>query len=444
VHADKHDLVFAHGQMYLGTDGGAYRTNTFGEWEDIENIPSTQFYRTTWNPHLPDLYAGGAQDNGTSWGSEAIMNEWPRLLGGDGFQPLFDPAEPSWMYALTQNGFVWFDDGFGFRQVMNGLEGPRYWDMPFVMSPFDSKILYAGSNQVYTINMRDTEPVWVPMSPDLTRGELVAGGRYPAITAIAQSPVDSLRLYAGTQDGKVWTTPDGGQTWVDVTEGTAGAFVTSIACSTLSPEGVYVTYSGYRDGDNTPYIFYSDNAGAAWTPAEGNLPELGVNNLMVLPGSFDQVLIIGTDGGVYVSFDAGVRWERVGSDMPYMPVYDVDYNPVTGRIIAATFSRGIMTFPVEELETTTAVADMADVRGGAFHLYPTIVTDLLWIEGQVPGLGVSCPVTIHDMNGRLVSQARIDPDSPTSLRLPAALPGGMYVVRIDSASGPFVTRIFKA
>ena len=79
--------------MYLGTDGGAYRTNAFGEWEDIEDIPSTQFYRATWNPHSPDLYAGGAQDNGTTWGNASMFNEWPRLFGGDGFQPLFDPTE---------------------------------------------------------------------------------------------------------------------------------------------------------------------------------------------------------------------------------------------------------------------------------------------------------------------------------------------------------------
>ena len=384
VHADKHALVFAHGELFLGTDGGAYRSDIENNffWEDMEDIPSTQFYRTSWNPHTPDLYYGGAQDNGTSGGNESAFSEWPRIMGGDGFQPLFDADEPEWSYTLTQYGDIWFsdDNGFDFHRLTEGLTGTRYWDMPFVSSPFNPKILFCGSDRVFTLNMNDTLREWGAISPDLTKGILLFGTRYPAVTAIAQSPLDSLRLYAGTQDGLIWTTPDGGANWINITDGTPGAFVTSISCSTINPQGVIATYSGYRDNDHEPYIYRSDDAGLNWEPIASDIPLMGVNNLYIMPASEDTILIAGTDGGVYVSFDAGAQWDRVGSNMPYFPVYDIDYNPVRNTIIAATFARGIMTFPVDELELGVAVKEEVNKFIDGVNVYPTISTGTIYVE----------------------------------------------------------------
>jgi len=297
VHADKHAMAFANGQVFLGTDGGAYRANLnmTEHWVDIENIPSTQFYRTTWNPNAPDLYYGGAQDNGTSGGKESTFNEWIRLNGGDGFQPLFDPTEPDWSYTLTQYGDIWFSDNAGvdYHRLTKDLEGTRFWDMPFIMSPFDPKILFCGSDKVYTINMNDDPRAWKVLSPDLTKGIPLVGNRYPAITALAQSPLDEMRLYAGTQDGLIWTTSDGGVKWTNISEGSSGAFITSIACSTVNPQGVIATHSGYRDNDFEPYIYQSSNAGEDWDPIGSNLPMMAVNTICIMPSSNDSILIAG-------------------------------------------------------------------------------------------------------------------------------------------------------
>ena len=99
----------------------------------------------------------------------------------------------------------------------------------------------------------------------------------------------------------------------------------------------------------------SEDAGQNWIPLGVNMPLLGVNSFYILPGWNDEVLFAATDGGVYVSFNAGNVWERLGTDFPYMPVYDIDYNPVKNTIVAATFSRGIMTFPVDELDLVSGV-----------------------------------------------------------------------------------------
>lgn len=439
VHADKHDLVFANGKMYLGTDGGAYAcpVDQSQPWQDIENIPSTQFYRTAFNPHQPDQYVGGAQDNGTSIGNSGLINSWYRLYGGDGFQPRFDPTEPSWAYYMTQYGDIaWTMDGFNFIKLDSGLLGTRYWDMPLVMSIQDPKILYCGTNQVFRIDMRDSIPVWESISPDLTRGDTILGSRYPAITTIAQSDLDENRLYAGTQDGKIWTTPDGGMNWIDITDGTPGFYVTSITCSATNPEGVITTYSGYRDNDNTPYIFKSNNAGSSWTSLGANVPMLGVNSMLILPGWNDEVLFAATDGGVYVSFNAGVAWDRLGSEFPYMPVYDLDYNPVQNTIVAATFSRGLMTFPVEELDLVSGVEaeiQKSDLIG--IQIYPTIVDDYITVDfekchGDIDQLDIS----IVDCTGQIVQQFDLNKYSQTKINfnLDKKIRQGVYFVQILS------------
>lgn len=438
VHADKHDLVYAHGELFVATDGGAYKTDIdqLGEWQDFENIPSTQFYRTAWSPHTPDQYYGGAQDNGTSGGNAAFFIEWLRIYGGDGFQPLFDPTEPHWIYVLTQNGSIAFSDdaGFDFRGLNKGLTGSRYWDMPFVMSSHDPKILFCGSYKMFRMNMQDSIREWKEISPDLTRGDTILGNRYPAITAIAQSDLDSMRIYAGTQDGLIWTTADGGLNWTNITDGTPGFFVTSITCSTVNPEGVIATYSGYRDNNHQPYIYRSENAGVLWEPIIAELPMMGVNNLYILPGWNDDVLFAATDGGVYVSRDAGFKWERLGSNMPYMPVYDIDYNPAENKIIAATFSRGIMTFPVEELDLVSSTRPGDQVSNELdVHLYPTITSNQLFIScNDFDSNGEDLQVSIYDMEGKMIRSQTEHSDEVHKVTFTDKSSPGLYVAKVQS------------
>ncbi|MDQ3017414.1 MAG: hypothetical protein M3R25_11935 [Bacteroidota bacterium] len=449
VHADKHDLVFNGTEIFLGTDGGAYRQpeDFSSPWSDMENIISTQFYRTTYNPHVPDQYFGGAQDNGTTAGNKDFINEWPRLFGGDGFQPLFDPTEPQWMYFLTQYGDIWFttDSLLSVDQLTQGLIGTRYWDMPLVMSPHDPKVLFCGANQVYKINMTDSVREWHPISPDLTKGITILGGRYPAITAIAQSSLDASRIYAGTQDAKLWTTNDGGENWVDISEGTPGWIITSITPSTVDPNTVFVTFAGYRENDHSPYILRSDNAGSAWTNIATDIPLLGVNNFMILPDWNDDVLLAATDGGVYVSINAGIKWDRVGTNFPYMPVYDLDYNPIENVIIAATFSRGLMTFPVEELELLNAIANEGEeLKPDDILLYPTLANDRVTIRFENSPTFQQFEIRLIDVNGVVFKHllASIDASNSIILVLDSSIPPGPYFVQVVGSNKSLNTLSF--
>lgn len=295
------------------------------------------------------------------------------------------------------------------------------------------------------MDMRDSIREWKEMSPDLTRMDTILGNRYPAITAIAQSELDAGRLYAGTQDGLIWTTADGGLNWENITEGTPGNFVTSITCSTIDPMGVYVTYSGYRDNDHQPYIFRSDNAGMVWDPVSADLPMMGVNSFYILPGWNDAVLMAATDGGVYVSLDAGGKWERMGSQMPYMPIYDLDYNPVENTLIAATFSRGIMTFPIEELDLVSSVKTPLSIPyTPVFNVYPTVTIDHFFISSNVKESDFrTVVIQIADLNGKILQQNQkiIQGHEVIRVEFDSKPKSGLYLVQVRSGNAIEVQKI---
>jgi photosystem II stability/assembly factor-like uncharacterized protein len=377
VHADKHDLIFKNNKMYLTTDGGAYMSEVSTEdWKDIENIPTTQFYRVAHNPHEAGSYYGGAQDNGTSGGNATNINEWERIYGGDGFQAIFHPFDPGIFYVETQNGglAVTQDGGQSFAGATFGISGsdPRNWDMPIMMSHHNPDVLYTGTNKIY-VNQSGADVEWKSISPDITN----PGSPFLRhnISTLHESPLNPNFLAAGTSDGLIWISKDKGQNWLNVSGNLPVRYVSSILFSPENENTIFVSYTGYRDNDNTPYIFKSDNLGENWNSVQGDMPSIAINNILVLPAdkiSPEGVLVIATDAGVYLSKNMGRNWVRLGGNMPYVTVYDVDFNPALNQVVAGTFGRSIMSFDLAQINypgTTSAV----DIAYPKYSVYPTVV-----------------------------------------------------------------------
>lgn len=349
THADKHDLAFTStGDMILATDGGLYRSSDGGvSWNDIENIATTQLYRVAYNPHLPDIYYGGAQDNGSMGGNAEGINNWERIFGGDGFQMAFRPDNPDVVYAETQNGglVVSQNGGASFSGATSGIptSDRRHWDMQYIISEHNPDVLYTGTFRVYK-STAGAVPSWSAISPDLTDG---TNNRFHLISTLDESPLNSELLYVGTNDGKVWRTDDGGANWIDISAGLPIRYVTDIKVSPTFEDYVYVTHSGYKDGDYLPRVHRSKDRGANWEDISSNLPNLALNDVFILPDYDDEVLFVASDGGVHASFDAGVTWERLGNNMPIIPVYDLEHNVANNELIAGTFARSIQTISLD-------------------------------------------------------------------------------------------------
>jgi photosystem II stability/assembly factor-like uncharacterized protein len=380
VHADKHALHFISQDTWLlATDGGLYRTITGGEyWNDIDLIPNTEFYHVTTNPFSPANYYGGAQDNGTTGGNITTFSNWPRLFGGDGFTAVFDPTDPDIFYYETQNGnIVWTNDGGNnFDNLNTGFDpDDRFdWDTPYFLSAIEPSTMYSASQRMYKM---DGAPygTWVPISPDLSDG-MGGNGYYHNITTIAQSPLNANNLYAGTNDGNVWRTLDNGQNWDNVTATLPDRYVTSVRTSFNNANTVYVTHSGYKDGDFIPHIHKSVNNGTTWIDITGDLPEMAVNDILPFEGN-DSLLFVATDAGVYATLNMGVNWHRVGTNMPIIIVADVEFNSTTGRLIAGTDGRSIMTYSLDKILTDIGANMALDME---IKAYPNPATDVLTIN----------------------------------------------------------------
>lgn len=361
-HADSHDLVILpSGRRYWANDGGVYRREPNQTlWVRCKNLPTTQFYHTTYNPHTPDVYWGGAQDNGIKKGNAADLNNWANVYPADGFRCGFHPTDPNTYWVEIQNGTLakTTDGGVTWAagQSCLGTTDRCNWDTPFFISSHNPDIHYAAT---YRAMISPGGGGWSPISDDLTDG-IIFGPRFHTVSCLNESPVLAAKLYAGTTDGNVWRRePTSG--WVNITAGLPERYVTSVHGSPTLSNRIFVTHSGFRDDEYIPHIHRSDNNGQVWTDISGNLPEVPVNDMLVLPGHADSVLFAATDAGVYFTRNGGTAWSRLGGNMPFVPAFDLELNPVRKELMAATYARGLWTFPLDSVfvQQNAAVVNLA-------------------------------------------------------------------------------------
>lgn len=408
VHADMHDLVFTDANTcYLGTDGGFYKSIDAGfTWEKIENIPTSQFYRVAYNSFTPDFYYGGMQDNGTSGGSADNINDWLRYFGGDGFTAVFHPEDENIFYFETQNGNIYgTNDGSSYEDATSGIEDGdrRHWDMQYILSRHNLETMYTGTQRIY--QGFGHLPFWFPISEDLTDGNIF-GERFHTISTLDESPLDPELLYVGTTDGNVWRGAPSAQTWTNITAGLPDRYVSSVKASPNITNRVYVTHTGYKSNDFTPHLHRSDDQGQTWTAVSGNLPNLAINDVYILPGHQDSILFVATDGGVYGSLNGGQHWERLGQGMPVIPVYDLEINPVQRTLIAGTFARSIMTYPLDSLQNGDDVStyNPGGARAPELVVTPNPASGHALLITQNTSAQYETEVFVADLSGRILLQ----------------------------------------
>ncbi len=437
VHADKHDMHFTGPNAFsLATDGGLYRTTDDGiTWSDADEIPNSQAYRVAVNPHATQSYTAGLQDNGTTNGNHLSLNTWPRIYGGDGFQPIYD-ANPDHLVAETQNGNLVYteDGGFSFNDFTLGIDpiDRRNWDMPVIRSAFDQNVYYTGTYRIYKNVGGLASHYWDTVSTDLTDG-VVFAERFHTITTIAESPLTAQLVYAGTSDGNLSRSTDAGATWTNITNGIPDRYVTSIKASPMAVNEVFVTVSGYKYNDFIPHLLRSTNQGSTWTDVSGDLPQLALNDVLIHP-TIDSIWVVASDAGVYATRNAGINWARVGTQMPYCPVYDMDWDLPGRRLLAGTHARSLMTFSMDTLEADVIIG-VPDPRGAQFQLYPNPAHD----RTQLHGASVIDQWSILDAQGRRLRQGKV-PGNEATLDL-GGIAAGVYFVRIETTGIVFTKRL---
>ncbi len=387
VHADHHALwVNPKKDTHLinGNDGGVNITYDDGEaWFKANTPPVGQFYGITTDNAKPYNVYGGLQDNGVWYlasqrrrgrfgGSSVSENS---IGGGDGMQVQVDTRD---------NVTTYYGSQFGNYSRTNRLtrEGtkritPRHklgefpyrfnWQSPILISSFNQDIIYFGSNHFHrSMNQGDS---MVLMSGDLTGGGKPGNVPYGTITTISESPLHFGLIYIGTDDGNIQVTRDGAYNWEQLNQlagetavkrgrkqapdtklNTHSLWVSRILASEHKESRVYVTLNGYRFDDFAPYVYASEDGGKSWKQIGTDLPFEPVNVIREDPKN-DSILYVGTDGGLYVSFDRGNSFMMWDKGLPRsVPVHDIAIQKRDNEIVLGTHGRSIYISKLEDVQ----------------------------------------------------------------------------------------------
>lgn len=378
VHADHHALwVNPQRDSHLinGNDGGINITYDDGAHWVKANTPSVgQFYSVTVDAAKPYNVYGGLQDNGVWWGPSTNKEntDWHNdgnygfksILGGDGMQVQVDTTDNATTYTGFQFGNYYRLNRLNPNQQYKSItpqhrlgEKPfRFnWQTPILLSRHNPDILYFGANKLFRSFKRgDT---MLALSPDLTKGGRGGNVPYGTITAIAESPLRFGLLYAGTDDGNVHLSKDAGYSWTLISAKQKKGFslpqnlwVSRVVASRYEDGRVYLSLNGYRNDDFLPYLYASHDYGATWAPLGAGLPVEPIN-VVYEDLRNENILYVGTDGGLYVSLDRGKTFSKWSAGLPRsIPVHDIAIQPRENEIVLATHGRSLYVAKLDAIQ----------------------------------------------------------------------------------------------
>ena len=438
-------------RMLFGSDGGVYLTYDGGKTcHHCYNLPLGEIYALDVDMDEPyNLYAG-LQDHDSwkgpsnSWSGAVNLSDWVTVGGGDGMYNVVDKTDSRWVYNCREfGGFGRLDQRTGVRQSIQprrapGKESYRFnWTPPIHLSPHNCSIVYVGAQCL--LRSLDRGEHWEEISPDLTtndRSKQYGAGNitFCTITTISESPVKPGLIWVGTDDGKVQVTTNSGATWTDCTQaiaragGPAETWVSRVLASPHEPGTAFVAKSGFRQDDFKPYLFKTTDFGKTWAAITSGLPDYPIN-VMLQSSKNPELLFVGTDHGLFVSFDGGKEWSSFQNNMPKVKITDLVIHPREKDLVVGTYGRGLWItniWPLEELrpEVFQKEVHLFSIRPAIQKEYPVFgnyellgdshlqtpnepdeVAVFYFLKEEVTG---EIKVKIHDQQGNLLNEIKAD------------------------------------
>jgi len=394
VHSDHHALWInpnKDGHLINGNDGGVNLSYDDGKTWFKANTPAVgQFYSVAVDMAKPYRVYGGLQDNGVWVGPSTYKagygwydnGEYPykRLNGGDGMQVAIDTRDNNLVYTGSQ---------YGFYNRVNQQTGERLpfqpkhelgerplrwnWESPVLVSKHNQDIIYFGSNKFHRSLNQATD--FITLSGDLTKGGKPGDIAFGTLTTLDESPLKFGLIYAGSDDGLIHISKDGGYSWTRISDKLPkDLWVSQVSASAFNEGTVYASLNGYRNDDFTAYVYKSTNYGQTWTRIGTDLPLEPVNVIKEDPKN-KNIVYVGTDHGLYVSLDQGASFMRFGGGLPAVAVHDVAVQSRDQELVVGTHGRSLWITSVKELQQLTPELTQKDLH--AFEI-PSISYSNFW------------------------------------------------------------------
>jgi photosystem II stability/assembly factor-like uncharacterized protein len=402
IHGDFHAMWIDpadSNHMIAGSDGGIHWSYDNGRtWDFVNTIAIGQFYEIGLDNEKPYHVCGGLQDNGSWCGPsqtltrDGIANaDWSVVHGGDGFFVQIDPVEPWIVYAEAQDGHLDRRDLRTQTQRAIAPEAkfgePHYrfqWNSPVAVSAHDHNTIYYAGN--YLFKSTDRGDTWTRLGGDLTTGvdrnKLPIFGKtpdkttlsrhdgveeYPTITTLSESPLTSNVLWAGTDDGNLQMTRDAGKTWKNVAPRAPavpkGTYVSRVVASKYAEGTAYATFDGHRSDDYGIYIFATTDYGENWKAIRNGIPDSAGSVHVIREHPRNQnFLFVGTEFGLWISWDRGANWTVFKNNFPTVPVDDIAIQARENDLVLGTHGRSIWIFddltPIEKMDVSVLGTDL--------------------------------------------------------------------------------------
>ncbi len=421
-HGDHHDLWINPQNpenLINANDGGANVSfNSGRSWSTQQNQPTAQFYRVNTDERFPYWLYAGQQDNSTvavpnRAGAGGIgWQDWHPVGGCESAYVAFDPKNPRYSYAGCYQGQISEFD-LTTRENRDVMHYPalslalpsremKYrfnWNAPIAVSKHDTKVIYHASQKL--LRSEDRGRTWREISPDLTNpddktqgfgggpitNEGAGGEIYNTIFYVAESPHDRGVLYTGGDDGVVHVTRDGGRNWKKLSLPAAGdGQINAIEVSPHDPAVAYLAVTRYKYNDFTPYVFRTSNFGETWESIAAGLPAEHWARVVREDPVRKGLLYLGTEMGMFVSFDAGRKWQSLQLNLPNTPITDLQVR--NGDLVASTSGRAFWVLD-DVTPLRQAQAEPGDVQ--LFEPRPAIRTNLNVPQGGGPRSGQNPP-----------------------------------------------------
>ncbi len=411
VHPDQHSLWINPGNpkhLILATDGGVYISyDSGGKFRHISNLPVSQFYHVSYDMRDPYNVYGGLQDNNSWYGPSKIITagsiknrDWTAVGGGDGFYVFRDPADDNIVYYSWQGGmYQRYNEKTGETASIRPLPSvgePEYrfnWNAGMALSMKNKKRIYVGAQFLFVSHDRGDS--WKKISPDLTTNDKnkqrqkESGGitidnttaeNHCSIIAISESPVNEKVIWVGTDDGNLQVTKNGGKKWTNVVKNIKGlpknTWCPGVEAGNYDEGTAYVVFDGHRTGDKKTYIYHTMNFGKTWESLATEELE-GYAHVIREDIKNRNMLFLGTEFGLYVSFNRGMNWVHFKEMLPKVGVRDIQVHPVTHDLILGTHGRGI--FIIDDITPLRSISD--DVLEQSVAILPANPSEMSFSSG---------------------------------------------------------------